>query len=157
MASEHDILSRLPEAPPPPRDARQAAIIDALQRFEEKNRARSQGSEQHLRLTQQTASSIPPSRRSSIMPRARHLIAASLVAVLMSGSAAWLYFDRSPVQLHSTGLEQFTKIRPAPSGNDAGGGTARVVGPGAAGCCAYEVRKRSSPGYAPAPEREQNS
>jgi Ca-activated chloride channel family protein len=96
MASEHDILSRLPEAPAPAPDARQAAIANALERFEKKNRTSSQGNEHDLRLTQQTASSNSPSRRSAIMPRARQLIAASLVAV-MAGSATWFYVNQTSV------------------------------------------------------------
>ena len=90
MASEHDILARLPEAPAPSPNARQAAIASAVERFEKKNRAYPQGSGLDRRLTQQTAPFTPPSRRSPAMPRARHLIAASLV-VLMTGSAAWFY------------------------------------------------------------------
>src|SRR5262245_42027499 len=102
MASEHDILSRLPEAPAPEPDARQAAITNALERFEEKNRPRGQGNEQDLRLTQQTAVSNSPSRRRAFMPRARQLVAASLVA-LMAGSATWFYVhETSVVQLPET-------------------------------------------------------
>jgi Ca-activated chloride channel family protein len=102
MASEHDILSRLPEAPAPAPDAREAAIANALERFEEKNRAHGQGNAHDLRLTQQTASSNSPSRRSPLMPRARQLVAASLVA-LMAGSATWFYVNQtSVVQLPET-------------------------------------------------------
>ena len=102
MASEHDILSRLPEAPAPAPDAREAAIANALERFEEKNRAHGQGNAHDLRLTQQTASSNSPSRRSPLMPRARRLVAASLVA-LMAGSATWFYVsETSVVQLPET-------------------------------------------------------
>ena len=39
------------------------------------------------------------------MPRARNLIAASLV-VLIAGSVAWLSIDKSPVELTSTKLDQ---------------------------------------------------
>jgi Ca-activated chloride channel family protein len=95
MASEHDILSRLPEAPAPAPDRRQAAISNASRQFAKKYFAPFQGSEHALRLTQQTATSIPPSRRKSIM-RARQVIAASLV-VLTAGSAAWLYVGETPV------------------------------------------------------------
>ena len=95
MASEHDILARLPEAPAPSPEARQAAIASAVERFEKKNRAHPQGSGLDRRLTQQTAPFTAPSRRSPAMPRARHLIAASLV-VLMAGSAAWLYVGETP-------------------------------------------------------------
>jgi Ca-activated chloride channel homolog len=102
MASEHDILSRLPEAPAAAPDAREAAIANALERFEEKNRPRGQGNAHDLRLTQQTASSNSPSRRSPLMPRARQLVAASLVAV-MAGSATWFYVNEtSVVQLPET-------------------------------------------------------
>ncbi len=96
MASEHNILARLPEAPASSPDSRQAAIAKALERFEKKNRAHCQGSEHDLRLTQQTAPSTPPSRRSSAMPRVRHVIAASLV-VLIAGSAAWFYVGETRV------------------------------------------------------------
>jgi Ca-activated chloride channel family protein len=96
MASEHDILARLPEAPAPAPDARQAAIANALERFEKKSLSHAQGNEHALRLTQQTASSNSPSRRSAIMPRARQLIAASLVAV-MAGSATWFYVNETSV------------------------------------------------------------
>jgi hypothetical protein len=95
MASEHDILSRLPEAPTPAPDARHDAIANALERFDKKSRAIPQGSAHDLRLMQQTASSIPPSRRSPTMPRARNVIAAS-VAVLVAGSAIGLYVHKTP-------------------------------------------------------------
>ena len=109
MASEHDILSRLPEAPAPAPEARQAAIANALERFEKKNRTRSQGTAHDLRLMQQTASSNSPSRRSALMPRARQLIAASLV-VLMAGSATWFYVDQtSVVQLSDDRLRTSNK------------------------------------------------
>src|SRR5258708_35241138 len=94
MASERDILARLPAAPDPCPNARQAAIAEAVQRFEKKTRARPQGFAHDLRLMQQTASSTPPSRRRSVMPRARHVIAASLV-VLIAGSAIGLYVQRA--------------------------------------------------------------
>src|SRR5207249_2700362 len=89
------ILSRLPEAPAPARDRRQVAILKASQQFAKKYRTPFQGSGHALRLTQQTATSIPPSRRRSIM-RARHVIAASLVA-LIAGSAAWHYVGETRV------------------------------------------------------------
>jgi Ca-activated chloride channel family protein len=95
MASEHDILSRLPEGPEPAPAARDAAMTEALLRFDQSNHARSQGILHDLRLKQQTVSSTSPSRRSSAMPRARHLIAASL-AVLVAGSAIGLYVHHAP-------------------------------------------------------------
>jgi Ca-activated chloride channel family protein len=94
MASEHDILARLPEAPTPAPEIRQAAIANALERFEKKSRMPPQGSAHDLRLIQQTASFTPPSRRRSVM-RARNVIAAS-VAVLVAGSALGLYVHKMP-------------------------------------------------------------
>ena len=96
MASEHDILARLPEAPAPAPEARQAAIANALERFEKNNATRFQGNEHDLRLMQQTAASNSPSRRRALMPRARQLVAASLVA-LMAGSATWFYVNETSV------------------------------------------------------------
>src|SRR5947209_18952247 len=105
MASEHDTLSRLPEAPAPAPARRRAAIANAVDAFEKKYRTRFQAPARHLRLMQQTAPSAAPSRRRTamlrtVMPRARHVIAASLV-VLMAGSAGWLY------------LVEFVEPRPA--------------------------------------------
>jgi Ca-activated chloride channel homolog len=96
MASEHDILARLPEAPAPAPEAREAAIANALERFEKNNATRFQGNEHDLRLMQQTAASNSPSRRRALMPRARQLVAASLVA-LMAGSATWFYVNENSV------------------------------------------------------------
>jgi Ca-activated chloride channel family protein len=101
MTSEHargrdDI--HLADAPAPSPAARQAAIANALARFDEKNRARRQGSTREERLMRQTA--IPPSRRRSVMPRARYAIAASLVA-LMAGSASWVYIHESSIREES--------------------------------------------------------
>jgi len=96
MASDHDILANLPAAPPPAPNVQHAAIAKAVEQFEKKNRPRAQGSHHDLRLTQQTASANSPSRRSSDMPRARHLIAASLI-VLIAGSATFVYLHQTPV------------------------------------------------------------
>src|SRR5215472_1605714 len=87
MASEHDTFSRLPEAPPPSAQVRQAAIAGALARFDQKKRTRFQASRRAARLTQRTAAS--PSRGRTFM-RARTLVAACL-SVLMVGSAASIY------------------------------------------------------------------
>src|SRR5438105_14640530 len=95
MASEHDTLSRLPEAPAPSPARRRAAIANALDEFEKKYRTRFQAPARHLRLMQQTAPSAAPSRRRTAMPRASHVIAASLV-VLMAGSAGWFYVRETP-------------------------------------------------------------
>jgi Ca-activated chloride channel family protein len=103
MASEHDIISRLPEPPAISPEIQHAAIANALERFEKKNGARSQGTEHDLRLTQQTASSTLPSRRSSTMPRVRHVIAACCV-VMIAGSGAWLYVNEAPLVHKADGL-----------------------------------------------------
>jgi Ca-activated chloride channel family protein len=108
MTSEHargrdDI--HLADAPAPSPAARQAAIAEALARFDEKNRTRRQGSAREERLMRQTA--IPPSRRRSVMPRVRYAIAASLVA-LMAGSASWVYIHESSIR------EESLLPRPAP-------------------------------------------
>jgi Ca-activated chloride channel homolog len=109
MASEHDIFSRLPEAPPPSGQVRQAAIAGALARFDQKDRTRFQASRRAARLTQQTASS--PSRGRTFM-RARTLVAACL-AVLMVGSAASIYvLERAAPTAH----RQYD-IASAPSAN----------------------------------------
>jgi Ca-activated chloride channel family protein len=105
MATEPESFSRLPEAPAPSAQATEAAIAGATQRFQQKIRGRSQGAAHDLRLTQQTASLKPSSSRSSIMPRARHVIAASLV-VLIAGSAAWMIHDQAPTELASTRLNE---------------------------------------------------
>ncbi len=90
MTPEHDILARLPDAPAPSPETKEAAIVQALARFGEKHRALAQGSAHDLRLMQQTASCNPPSRRRLVMLRQRHLIAACCV-VLVAGSAIGLY------------------------------------------------------------------
>jgi Ca-activated chloride channel homolog len=102
MASEHDILSRLPEAPPPSAQLRQAAIAGALARFEQKKRMRFQASRRAARLTQRTAPS--PSRGRSFMP-VRTFVAAC-VAMLMVVSAASLFvLDRTaPTAIRSDQL-----------------------------------------------------
>src|SRR5262249_58243785 len=83
-----------PGAPAPAPEAREAAIATALERFDAKSRAGHQGSAHDGHLMRQTA--IPPSRRRSVMPRARYAIAASLVA-LMAGSASWVYVNERPI------------------------------------------------------------
>src|SRR5215470_5635402 len=92
MTSEHKLV--LPDAPTPAPEAREAAIATALDRFDTKNRVGHQGSAHDGHLMRQTA--IPPSRRRSVMPRARYAIAASLVA-LMAGSASWVYVNERPL------------------------------------------------------------
>ena len=92
MTSEHKIF--LPDAPAPAAEAREVAIATALERLDAKNRAGHQGSAHDGHLMRQTA--IPPSRRRSVMPRARYAIAASLVA-LMAGSASWIFISERPL------------------------------------------------------------
>jgi Ca-activated chloride channel family protein len=92
MASEHDM--QLPEAPTPSPAARDVAIAKAVAGFDKTLRAHAQGPSSETRLMQQTADSVP-SHRSTPMPRARHLIAASLV-LLISGSVAWLSIQAPP-------------------------------------------------------------
>src|SRR5215813_1096200 len=87
MASD-DILSRLPEAPPPAPEAKHAAIASALQRFDQKNSAPGQGAAHDLRLTQQTAASTPPSRRRFAMVREHQLVAAVFVVGLVGAGIA---------------------------------------------------------------------
>ena len=87
MASD-DILSRLPEAPAPAPEAKHAAIASALQRFDQKNSAPGQGAAHDLRLTQQTASSTPPSRRRFAMVREHQLVAAVFVIGLVGAGIA---------------------------------------------------------------------
>jgi Ca-activated chloride channel family protein len=110
MASEHDILARLPEAPAPAPKIRQAAIANALERFEKKSRTISQGSAHDLRLMQHTAASTQPSRRRSVM-RARNVIAAS-VAVLIAGSAIGLYVHKTPGQFEIAYNDKQARISP---------------------------------------------
>src|SRR3981081_3746734 len=110
MASEHDILSRLPEAPAPAPHAPQAPTANALERFDKRNRTLPQGSAHDLRLMQQTAAFTQPSRRRSVM-RARNVIAAS-VAVLVAGSALGLYVHKMPDELRITYNDKQRNISP---------------------------------------------
>src|SRR5713226_2969338 len=97
MASEHDILARLPEAPAPAPEAEHAAIANALRRFDKKNPARAQGTDDDLRLTQQTASSTAPSRRRFAMVR-EHQLVAGLFVVGVVGSIIGLYAHNNMTQ-----------------------------------------------------------
>ena len=94
MSSEQDLFVGLPEPPSPSAKAREAAIERALSRFEAKHQANSQGLRRPLRLMAKKASLILPSPGRFAMPRARHLVAASVV-LLIAGSVVWLN-DRSP-------------------------------------------------------------
>src|SRR5690349_9173824 len=89
MASEHDILPQLPEAPPSSPQVRHAAISSALARFDKIKRPRRQAPSHTARLTQRTARSTSPSRGRTFM-RARYLVAACL-ALMVVGSAVSLY------------------------------------------------------------------
>jgi tetratricopeptide (TPR) repeat protein len=81
MGSDQDILSRLPQAPAPLPEAREAAIAAALQRFDE-----------HAQGTVRS-----PTRHG--MPRVRQLLAASVV-VGIAAPVAWHYLGsaRQPEQ-----------------------------------------------------------
>jgi Ca-activated chloride channel homolog len=95
MATEHNHPAGLPEPPPAPDAAREAAVAAALRRFDEKNPEPRQGSERVVRLMEQTAKSTPPSPRRSLMVHARYGIAASL-AFLLVASLAWMYLNQIP-------------------------------------------------------------
>jgi Ca-activated chloride channel family protein len=107
MARNDNHFAALPEAPAPSPERRQAAIERALNRFDQKQRMRSQGFPGLLRLIRRTTSLVLPTRRSfamshamsrvipRIMPRARYLVTASL-AVLVVGSAVLVSLERSP-------------------------------------------------------------
>jgi Ca-activated chloride channel family protein len=108
MTSESDLHVRLPDAPPPAPKAREAALAAALRHFDRKHGTSPQGFASSLRLTDETA--LPPSRRSSFMPRARHLVAASLVA-LMAGSVAFVQFaDRLGAPTVGSKSVDFSKV-----------------------------------------------
>src|SRR5262245_9428502 len=108
MTSESDLHVRLPDAPPPAPKARETALAEALRRFDRKHGTVPQGFASSLRLRNETA--LPPSRRSSFMPRARHLVAASLVA-LMAGSVAVVQFaDRLGVSNTGSKSVDFSKV-----------------------------------------------
>jgi Ca-activated chloride channel homolog len=108
MTSESDLHVRLPDAPPPAPKSREAALAEAMRRFDAKHGAVPQGFASSLRLRNETA--LPPSRRSSFMPRARHLVAASLVA-LMAGSVAFVQFaDRLGAPTAGSKSVDFSKV-----------------------------------------------
>ncbi|WP_257166662.1 VWA domain-containing protein [Bradyrhizobium sp. SRS-191] len=94
MSSDPDI-TRLPASPPPPPDARDAAVQQALLRFDRKSAATAQGISTDIRLIERTAASLRPSRERPVMKRTRYLLAASL-ACLVVGSGAYLHLIRSP-------------------------------------------------------------
>lgn len=103
MSSDHDIM-RLPDAPPPAPDARDAAVQQALLRFEqknagEKNASDSQGMATDIRLIERTAAPLRPSRERVVMKRTRYLLAASL-ACIVAGSGVYLHLMSSPQLEH---------------------------------------------------------
>ena len=157
MASEHDTLFRLPEAPAAAPARRQAAIANAMDEFEKKYRTRFQAPARHLRLMQQTVSSIPPSRRRTAMPRARHVIAASLV-VLMAGSAVWLYVDEPRLAQQATPvLSKSDRLDPAPTKiiADRSGPSTVNTDPYGAGLVTPAAPPPPVMGYAPYPPRQE--
>jgi Ca-activated chloride channel family protein len=99
MSSDHDIM-RLPDPPPPAPDAREAAVQQALLRFDQKsagqeNSENSQGLPTDVRLIERTAAPLRPSRERIVMKRTRYLLAAS-VACIVAGSGVYLHITRSP-------------------------------------------------------------
>ncbi|MCC6780041.1 MAG: von Willebrand factor type A domain-containing protein [Hyphomicrobiales bacterium] len=90
MSSDRNDFAPLPGPPAPSALAERDALAHALTQFDKKFGTPAQGDEPALRLTEQTA--LPPSRRSSIMPRARHLVAACC-AILVAGSAVGVYLN----------------------------------------------------------------
>jgi Ca-activated chloride channel family protein len=95
VTSEPNVLTHLPEAPAPCAHSREAAIGKALDGFEGKYRPRAQGLRRITRLMQQTANSAPP-RKSSAMPRMRHLVAAACL-ILIAGPIAWYAAQEPPI------------------------------------------------------------
>ena len=108
MSSDHDIM-RLPEPPPPAPDAREAAVQQALLRFDQKsaeeksagqeNSENGQGMPTDIRLIERTAAPLRPSRERIVMKRKRYLLAASL-ACIVTGSGVYLHLMRSPQLEH---------------------------------------------------------
>ena len=104
MSSDHDMM-RLPDPPPPAPDARDAAVQQALLRFDQKsaeekdagqeNSENSQGMPTDIRLIERTAAPLRPSRERIVMKRTRYLLAASL-ACIVAGSGVYLHLMRSP-------------------------------------------------------------
>ena len=99
MSSDHNIM-RLPDPPPPAPDAREAAVQQALLRFEQKNAGNGQGMPTDIRLIERTAAPLRPSRERPVMNRTRYLLAASL-ACIVAGSGTYLYFMPSPQPQHA--------------------------------------------------------
>jgi tetratricopeptide (TPR) repeat protein len=97
MGSDHDILSRLPQAPAPSPEAREAAIAKALAQFDD------------------PAAGAVPSRALRGMPRVRQLLAASVV-VGIAAPVAWHYLGsaRQPdrFEMASGVLNQAEPTRP---------------------------------------------
>jgi Tetratricopeptide repeat len=85
MASERDIANRLPEPPAPSPEARDAAIAEALLRFDQLHRAPARDSGARLRQ----AGAVPPWRVRLATPAVRYLAAAS-VMLFIAVPAAWL-------------------------------------------------------------------
>src|SRR4051812_41623232 len=96
MGSDQDILSRLPQAPVPSPEAREAAIAKALAQFDE------------------PAQDAMPSRARRGTSRVRQLLAASVV-VGIAAPAAWHYLGsaRQPEQFQmASGVRQAEPTRP---------------------------------------------
>jgi Ca-activated chloride channel family protein len=94
MSTDHNIV-RLPDPPPPAPDARAAALQQALERFDQKNIEKGQGTPTDIRLIERTAAPLRRSRERHFMNRTRYLLAASLACVL-AGSGLYLHLVQTP-------------------------------------------------------------
>ena len=129
MATERDLSALLPPMPPPRPDAREAAIGEALRRFD--------GEAPHI-----PAKPAPP-RRALGRPQIGALVAAALVATI--GLPLWLSGDLSP-STHSESSPGPASIAPAD--------TAAVDVPtdaASAGQAAGQSAAETTPALAPAP------
>ena len=111
MSTDPNIM-RLPAPPPPAPDARDAAVQQALLRFDQKSAGSGQGIPTDIRLIERTAAPLRPSRERTVMKRTGYLLAASL-ACIVAGSGAYFHLMRSP-QLPNT----FARVEEKVASND---------------------------------------
>jgi Ca-activated chloride channel family protein len=105
MSTDHDIM-RLPDPPPSVPDVRDAAVQQALLRFDQKGAEKGQGIPTDIRLIERTAAPLRPSPERTVMNRKRYLLAASL-ACIVAGSGTYLHLMQSPqLQDTATPVEQ---------------------------------------------------
>ena len=114
MSNDHNIV-RLPDPPPPAPDARIAALQQALERFDQKNIGKDQGTSDDIRLIERTAVPLRRSRERPVMNRTRYLLAASLACVL-AGSG--LYFHLVRPQQPQLQQQAALPAEPKVSGNE---------------------------------------